>query len=417
MTRTITTLILMIFLGKILIAQSNQLSLNSGYTNQSFYSMQNGEVLNTSNQDWDIAFSTGSFSSTIRTNDGKGVELYTYQLGDTSAWNNINSSDINNLPELMFNADTSWQYGAFDINQTGGFDYGWGIYNLQTHHLIGDSLFLIKTINGNWKKLWIKNKISGEYQIKYADIDGNNEIDIIIPALNYSDKNFVYYSLDNDLVLDREPNKEDWDITFTKYMTLYPTSQGAFMPYSVTGVFHNDDVTVAQADNISSPLTYNNYSLHTFSNMINTIGFDWKLFQGSYVIVDDRCYFIRDQLDNVWRLTFVNFEGTSTGNIEFNTELVGSTNLEYSEKITTLKTYPNPVNTGDKLTLVYELKSSCSKAMVKLYDVAGHEVYNSRLENNGLRLHTIDTENLNSGVYIISINIDGVQSSDRIVIN
>ena len=84
----------MIFLGKILIAQSNQLSLNSGYTNQSFYSMQNGEVLNTSNQDWDIAFSTGSFSSTIRTNDGKGVELYTYQLGDTSAWNNINSSDI-----------------------------------------------------------------------------------------------------------------------------------------------------------------------------------------------------------------------------------------------------------------------------------------------------------------------------------
>ena len=36
-------------------------------------------------------------------------------------------------------------YGAFDTNQTGGFDYGWGVYNLQTHHIIGDSLFLIKS--------------------------------------------------------------------------------------------------------------------------------------------------------------------------------------------------------------------------------------------------------------------------------
>ena len=144
--------------------------------------MQNGETLNTSNQDWDIAFSTASMSSTIRTNDGKTVELYTYQDGDTSAWNDINNSAINNLPKLMFNSDTSWEYGAFDINQVGGFDYGWGIYNLQTHHLIGDSLYLIKTINGNWKKLWIKSKILGEYTILYADLDGSNMVNTNIAA-------------------------------------------------------------------------------------------------------------------------------------------------------------------------------------------------------------------------------------------
>ena len=399
-----------------LFGQNNQISLNSGYTNQSFYSMQNGEVLNISNQDWDIAFSTDNFSSTIRTNDGKGVELYTYQVGDTSAWVNINTSSINNLPELMINSDTSWQYGAFDINQTVGFDYGWGVYNMQTHHLIGDSLFLIKTINQNWKKLWIESKISGEYQIKYADLDGSNEMNMSIPALNYSDKNFIYYSLDNDQVIDREPNKNDWDITFMKYMTLYPF-QGGFTPYSVTGTLHNAGVEVAQADNISSPLTYSDYSLHSFSTTINTIGYDWKVFQGSYVIVDDRCYFIRDKAGNIWRLTFINFDGTSTGNIEFNTELIQSTDVKDLNSITSFAIYPNPVTKNEELTLIYDLSTDNSKVTVQIYDFSGRERYVSELNNNGLMSDTINIEGFKPGIYMISINSDGMQKTERIVIN
>tara|TARA_B100002052_G_scaffold18667_2_gene14825 strand:- start:24006 stop:25184 length:1179 start_codon:yes stop_codon:yes gene_type:complete len=392
--------------------------MNSGYQNQIFYSMQNGETLNTSNQNWDIAFSTATMSSTIRTNDGKGVELYKYQDGDTSAWNDINNNDINNLPELMFNSDTSWEYGAFDINQVGGLDYGWGIYNLQTHHLIGDSLFLIKTINGNWKKLWIKSKILGEYAISYADLDGNNIVTTNIEAYNYTDKNFIYYSLDSDLIVDREPNKETWDITFTKYLSLYPF-QGGSIPYSVTGVLQNEGVLVAQADNITSPLTYNNYNQHTFSEKINNIGFDWKVFQsGNYTIVNDLCYFVRDKSDNVWRLTFTNFEGTSTGNIEFNTELLTntSTSIENIDGINTLKIYPNPTLIGQEITVVYELKSN-QKALVMLHDITGREVYSSKLINNGLKLHKIATQNLGKGVYMLSINLDGILKSERIMIN
>jgi hypothetical protein len=388
--------------------------MSSGYQNQIFYSMQNGEIINTSNQDWDIAFSTASMSSTIRTNDGKAIELYTYQDGDTSAWNDINNSAINNLPKLMFNSDTSWEYGAFNINQVGGFDYGWGIYNLQTHHLVGDSLYLIKTINGNWKKLWIKSKILGEYTISYADLDGSNIVNTNIAASNYSDKNFIYYSLDSDLIVDREPNKNDWDITFTKYLTLYPF-QGGFTPYSVTGVLHNEGVEVAQADNISSPLSYNNYNLHSFSNNINTIGFDWKVFQGSYTIVNNLCYFVRDKSNNIWRLTFSNFEGTSTGNIEFNTELLSSTVIEDIDGINTLKIYPNPTLLGQDITVVYELKSN-QQAIIMLHDITGKEVYSSTLSNNGLKSHNIATQNLCKGVYLLTINLNGIQKSERIMI-
>ena len=130
-------------------AQNTQISLSPGYSNQSFFSMQNGEILNTMNNDWDIAFHTDMFSSTIRINDGLGVELYTYPLGDTSAWNLINSSTTNILTSPMYNSDTSWNYGAFGVNQAGGMmDYGWGTYNIITHHIVGDSLFIIKTVDG-----------------------------------------------------------------------------------------------------------------------------------------------------------------------------------------------------------------------------------------------------------------------------
>mgnify|MGYP001244829582 CR=1 FL=1 len=418
MSKKITLFITIIFAGKILLAQiTESITLNPGYTNQCFYSMQNGEVINIPNDNWDVAFSTESFSSTIRTNDGKGVELYTYQYGDTSAWNQITVNANNDLSELMFNSDTSWEYGAFDINQTGGFDYGWGIYNLQTHHLIGDSLFLIKTINGNWKKLWIENKISGEYQITYADLNGSNQMDVSIPASNYADKNFIYYSLDNNLVIDREPNKNSWDITFTKYLTPYPF-QGGFTPYSVTGILHNIGVSVAQVDNISSPFTYSDYSSHTFSNMINTIGFDWKQFGGmGYVILNDRCYFIRDKSNNIWRLTFVNFEGTATGNIEFNTELIQSTNVDDLNSISSFAIYPNPVSKEEKLTLIYDLDTHNSNVVIKIHDISGREVYMSKASNYGLVSHTINTESLNKGIYIVSINVDGIKTSGRIVIN
>ena len=86
----------------------------------------------------------------------------------------------------MYNADTSWEYGAFDLNQTGGFDYGWGVYNVQTHHVIGDSIFIIKTINSNWKKLWVKSKISGVYEIQYANLDGSNVVSTTIETSNHT---------------------------------------------------------------------------------------------------------------------------------------------------------------------------------------------------------------------------------------
>ena len=410
MKKPITSLLLLfLFISVSSNSQNQSLSLNSGYSNQSFYSLSNGEVQNTLNNNWDLAFSTDIFSSSIRINDGKGTQLYNYHLGDTNSWNSINSSTPNILTSPIYNSDTSWDVGAFNVFETGGFDYSWGVYNLQSHHVIGDSLYVIQTINGNWKKLWIKSKESGEYFIQYADLDGSNLVSTSIAASNYSDKRFVYYSLDQSLVIDREPSLDSWDISFTKYIT---DVQG--IPYPVTGVLSNVGIDIAKATNISNPYSYIDYDIHPFDNKINSMGYDWKSFSGSgYVLDNQRCYFIRDYQDNIWRLIFEVFEGTSSGNIEFNIEAI-STNVSINhEKVKTFQFFPNPAR--DRINVIYEINIDAS---LTIYDLNGRLVFEKNLEKSQFLVSDISINHLESGIYIISMYSEGNEIyNDKLIIN
>ena len=398
------------FVLNITAQNQENISLNPGYSHQSFYSMLNGEVINIENDNWDLAFGTDIYSANIRINGGKGVELYTYSLGDTSAWSSINSSTINILTNPMNNSDTSWGYGAFLMNQASGmFDYGWGVYNIQTHHIVGDSIFLIRTINGNWKKLWIESKASGEYFFTYSNLDGSNEINESIQASNYSDKRFIYYSLENSIIIDREPALSEWDITFTKYIT---PVQG--IPYSVTGALANVGIKVAQADNIQNPLSYDNYTSHNFETEINSMGYDWKQFQGSYTIVAGRAYFVKDYLDNVWRVVFTGFDGMSTGNIEFNSTLLStsSTNDIYSNN--SFNIYPNPCSDNNNINIVYDINQ---KSSITIYDIYGKKVYSNDLIENGFNTHIIISNLLKKGTYLVTIsNITGNNFTKKLIV-
>ena len=375
-------------------AQTVQISMGNNYTNQIFYSMQNGEIKNISNDNWDLAFTTDQYASTIRTNDGKGVELYTYHLGDTSDWQNINVSILNNLSLGMYNSEISWHDGAFENNSLGHPDYGWGVYNMITHNVTGDSLYIIKTINGNWKKIWIQElTTAGEYIFKFANLDGSNEITQSILKTNYTDKNFIYFSIDQNTIIDREPISSEWDITFTKYI-----SPVQAMPYPVTGVLTNNNIEVAKATGVTDPLTYFDYSNHNFNNEINSIGYDWKSYQGSFVVDANRCYFIKDKNENIWRLVFNSFDGMSTGNIEFNTELIFITSSENINKASSLNVFPNP--TTQNTNLIFDFEEEC---LINIYDISGVQVYSNQLNSTGLELINLPTGNFDAGLYFLVV--------------
>ena len=411
MNKIFTTLLLFISLN--LFSQNQSISLLPSYTNQSFYSLENGEVANLNNTDWDLAFSTATMSSSIRINAGMGTELYSYPLGDTTDWNTFNSSNLSNwLP--IYNSDTNWFIGAFDKNSTSMFDMGWGMYSMITHHVTGDSLYAIKTVGGDWKKLWIQKLANDEYTFKYANLDGSNEINTSVSKLNYSDKNFTYYSLDQNSVLDREPNSIDWDITFTKYIT---PVQG--MPYGVTGVMSNDGVQVAQVDNLPDPNSYSDYSQHSMSTEINTIGYDWKSFDMStfsYSVEPYRCYFVKDLQDKVWRIIFTSFEGSSTGNIEFNTqEMTSSTSIsELQSDISTFEIYPNPI-TDNNLTIVFD--NSFNETHLEIFTVTGKQVFDKNINGAGFQAKSFSLPNLDKGLYIVSISSRGNSLQKKLLIH
>ncbi|HUP11015.1 MAG TPA: hypothetical protein VM187_02340, partial [Niastella sp.] len=198
---------------------SETVTVNPGYTHQTWYELETGTETQAAKNTWDIAFATSSIGmgSSIRVNAAIGTKLWVYPHGDTSAWNTLDTAGIDGWPESL-NSDTSWLAGAFDANTTSDeFDLGWGVYNMMTHFVVGDSLFVIKLTDNSYRKVWIQQLASGSYNFKFANIDGSSPITQAIVKSDYSGKNFAYYSLRTDTETNPEPANTNWDLLFTQY--------------------------------------------------------------------------------------------------------------------------------------------------------------------------------------------------------
>ena len=210
-------------------------SMEALYTNQVFYSFENGEVASISNEDWNIAFSLsgeGALGSSILLNEAT-TNLWAAPV-DTSAWETFDSTGYNSWEELL-NSDTSWTNGAFNAYRGSAsfFDLGWGILDPANNYwTFGDSLYLVKLPDGSFKKLWIESLKTGVWNFKYAAPDGSDEQTISITKTDYPTKNFIYFSLETNSIIDREPDQNSWDILFTKHRD--EVAPG--MIVSVTGV-------------------------------------------------------------------------------------------------------------------------------------------------------------------------------------
>jgi hypothetical protein len=188
---------------------------------------------------------------------------------------------------------------------------------MNTHNLAGVALYIIKTREGGYKKIWIQSKLSADQQFtfQYADLDGSNEQTVILDLAG-STKNFVYYSLDTNEEVDREPDADKWDIVFTKYID-------KSINYTVTGVLQNMDVTAQESTDTDPASTV--FPTSGFLTNMSTIGSDWKVFNMEtfqYTIDESRVFYVMDLTGQVYRIRFRTFEGSSTGNITFDVSVV-----------------------------------------------------------------------------------------------
>jgi hypothetical protein len=300
-----------------LVIKSETLSLGAGYTNDIYYRLSDGLTTPVARANWDIAFSVSPREASILTNGAAGVTLKSYPVSPGWTWATaIDTAGYHDWPAL-YNSDTTWTEGAFNMNATGHPNYGWANYDMVTHNLTGISLYIIKTRNGSYKKIWIEKKLTVEqkYTFRYSDLNGSaeNAVTLVVAGKN---KNFVYYSLDTNAEVDREPETDLWDIVFTKWIDNN-------LKYPVTGVLQNIGVTALESsdvDPMSEVMPATGYL-----TAISTIGADWKtvdMITYQYTIDETRVFLVKDLNNKIHRIRFKTFEGSSTGNLSFDVSTI-----------------------------------------------------------------------------------------------
>ncbi|MFC2151600.1 HmuY family protein [Bacteroidota bacterium] len=294
--------------------KNETLTMGAGYANDIYYSLSNGVIAEVSRTNWDIAFSVDAMSSSILINDGAGVVLKEHVTGTNWNWSDaVDTTGYYGLSKL-FNSDENWEEAAFSQNATGHPNYGWGEYNMTSHDVEGITMYIIKLVSGDYKRIIIeaKSAMGQEYTFKYSDIDGTNEVSETISFAGVN-SNYIYYSIVNESVVDnREPDASTWDLLFTNYVD-------NTIDYIVTGVKQNIDVLVIEEDGVLD-LSKETYLDTDFDESITEIGYDWKDFNMGtfqYELDADRIYFVKDAKENVYKIVFTGYEGSSTGNMTF----------------------------------------------------------------------------------------------------
>ncbi|MCB0790896.1 MAG: T9SS type A sorting domain-containing protein [Flavobacteriales bacterium] len=377
---------------------------------QVWYSLQNGTVRTAPLVEWDLGFEIAGFTASILVNTAKGIAVFKapYAVG---AWNSLDTAGMTNSWTQVYDSDTSWSYGALNQELTSDeFDLGWGVYNLVTHTVAGDSLFVVHLANGDWKKLRIDGLAANTYTFTWADLDGSNETTGSLNKANYADKNFGYFSLENNMALDREPLTTDWDLLFTKYTAFIPQA------YPVAGVLQNRNVTclrVAGMDPALAEWTGGYYDPH-----INTIGYDWKSFNMQtfqYDIATDRCYFVKDGSDQVWKLIFTDYGGSATGDITFTQELISAAGIdEAGAPAASIAVYPDPVEGG---TTNLFIDAPGTHADLRVLDASGRVMIARPLDGAlAMRTLPLDVQTLSPGAYIAQVQGGGYRVHSRFIV-
>ena len=379
-------------------------STGAGYANQCWYSLENDEQANLIKSDWDIAFETSGFGSSIMTNHSIGTLLWLSPT-DTANWSTLDTAGMNSWTS-RYNSDETWSLGAFS-QDGGGLDLGWGTYSTITHFVTGDRLFVIKLSNGAYKKVWIKLLASNVYTFRYANLDNSGDTTVQLVKGDFFGKNFGYYSLQNNMELDKEPNSDDWDLMFGQYGA---ADQGY---YNVSGVLSNSGTMVAEAYPVNDKTTYEDHANETFQTNISTIGWDWKAFNFgtfTYDIQDSLVYFVETSSGDIWKMIFTGFGGSANGNFIFSKAFLGTVGID-APVSSILNVYPNPASEILNVTLVPN-----KDAMLSIIDLSGKTVYTQSI-SAGLATHTISVDQLNTGMYLLVVSdSDGNQSIEKVQI-
>jgi len=399
MKKTLLFAAIMLMAVGLIAQEEKEVITGAGYANDVYYSLQTGMQDTVARNNWDIGFTTYAFSSSILANHSAGVELYTWPFGDIDDWDNVDTTGMEWKP--MYNSIETWEEGAFGANALGHPDYGWGIYDMSTHNLAGDSIFIIKTVGGTWKKLAIveRQSMANNWTIKFDNLDGSDPQSMFFKTSVYTAYNFLHVNLDSAELLSREPVSGNWDLLFTKYYDYT-------IPYSVTGVLTNEKYILAQEISGADvdQATHMEYEDSSFVSDISIIGSDWKEFDFTtgWGLSDTTVFYLKkywgeDSL--YYKIYFTGFSGSmADGKYTFMQEKLAGVSNRTPEAVQLLEVYPNPAS--DQLNVVLDHEG---EIRISVIDIAGRMLQSNTYASGGFNTLNLNISDLDPGLFFIRL--------------
>jgi len=409
---------------------ADSVEMGAGYTNDVFYSLKNDSISAASNTNWHLAFQTlppvgASSNVAILANHVMGkVNVYSLHMKASTKFGALTTSDSAGKA-LVYNSDTSWNFGAFNRmnNPSNPFDFSWGLYDVSSHSVVGDSLYLI-TINNDAYQVWVQEYKSTpadsiSYVVRIAKFDGTADKQIRVYRKNgYTDRNFAYYDVVNDVIRDREPSHTSWDFVLTRAIENIPTGPGTAMPYPVTTVLTNFGVSTVEVKDLNPSTT--GYATMSYQNDIHIIGSDWKVAPAGpppagWTVRDSAYYFVKTKLTNeYYELHFTAFGGTSNGRAVFQKRKLGDVTSvnNVAAPVAAYSIYPNPATT--EVTVMVDAKESATTTIF-VTDMTGKVVEKHTVNQQaGLNGYRINTAAYASGTYMVTIAASGWTVTEKL---
>jgi hypothetical protein len=164
------------------------------------------------------------------------------------------------------------------------------------------------------KKVQFVSVSEESYSFRISDPDSNEHDTIEV----IKDNNFNYrqFSIDNNEVLQLEPQKDTWDILFSQYFTILYTDDGIAAPYYVRGVLLNQNQVEAALDTTIHFLDvdYSSATQNSFSSTQDYIGHDWKSVtvdeasnSAEYKVRPGYTYIVRDTNNELYKFRFKSY--------------------------------------------------------------------------------------------------------------
>jgi len=390
-----------------------KISTGAGYNKQSFVRMGEHNEKQVSNDAWDLAFTAFGFQDAgIFINESSGssmgqnlplTELY-YALTDD--FNAV--IDLEAIKDQKYlNSEVSWNFGAFnEVRDTlNPFDFGWGEYQPSTNRVIGDKVYVLKLRNGEFRKIKIENLTGTTYTIRHAKLDGSNEITKTLNKLtdNFGQK-LIFYNFSTNSSVDILP-AGGFDLMYCRYISIAKDPNGTIVQqYNVTGVLTGPGVKTAEVNGVNpATVKFDDYK-DKLSTVTDIIGYDWKTLVGTSWSIDlNKVFFVKTADNKVWKIHFIDFEGSATGNAVFEKTDLGTSNINDLAGIQ-MGIFPNPV--GDELYISLDNNQGLNENIkITVTDLNGKIIHTENtFVQKDLNVISLSSASWHTGMYSVQIS-------------